>query len=193
MVISSTQWAVALIAVLLALWMGHNNGHWVHQYQFAMRRWVSTRLADTTITTPTAKPARTTSTSTGRDHRESLGLTIYAIGDLHGDVECARQWVSRTHVIIDSAHHRNHRWRDEAVRLVFVGDYVDKGITSRQTLEYVKNLTETFPKYVTAIMGNHELELLRDRTETLWGNGHAGYYQVGNDSEALPIHTHTHL
>lgn len=44
-----------------------------------------------------------------------------------------------------------------------MGDYVDKGPTSRHTVEFVKNLTTTFPTKVTAILGNHELELLRDR------------------------------
>lgn len=44
-----------------------------------------------------------------------------------------------------------------------MGDYVDKGPTSRHTVEFVKNLTTAFPTKVTAILGNHELELLRDR------------------------------
>ena len=47
--------------------------------------------------------------------------------------------------------------------LVFMGDYVDKGPTAKQVVELVKDLTTTFPSKVTAILGNHELELLRDR------------------------------
>ncbi len=44
-----------------------------------------------------------------------------------------------------------------------MGDYVDKGPTAKQVVEFVKDLTTTFPTKVTAILGNHELELLRDR------------------------------
>lgn len=54
-------------------------------------------------------------------------------------------------------------WTNEKATLVFMGDYVDKGPTARQTVEFVRDLTLTFPNYVTAILGNHELELLRDR------------------------------
>lgn len=95
---------------------------------------------------------------------------VYVIGDLHGDVECAKHWVQKTGLI------RMNEWVDETSHLVFMGDYVDKGITSRQTVEYVKSLTDRFPAHVTALLGNHELELLRDRTEKVWGNG--GYFQL---------------
>lgn len=44
-----------------------------------------------------------------------------------------------------------------------MGDYVDKGPTSLQTIRFVRDLTLRFPSRVTALLGNHELELLRDR------------------------------
>lgn len=105
--------------------------------------------------------------------------SVYVIGDIHGDVICAISWVRRTGLIEnllrddessndDSLLERlNHptewKWRDHKATLVFMGDYVDKGPTSKQTVEFVKNLTVSFPLKVTAILGNHELELLRDR------------------------------
>ena len=55
------------------------------------------------------------------------------------------------------------RWTNDDATLVFMGDYVDKGPTARQTVEFVRNLTIAFPDNVAAILGNHELELLRDR------------------------------
>jgi hypothetical protein len=55
------------------------------------------------------------------------------------------------------------RWTDPDATIVFMGDYVDKGPTARQTVEFVRNLTIAFPDKVAAILGNHELELLRDR------------------------------
>ena len=84
---------------------------------------------------------------------------VYVIGDLHGDVECARHWVNKTKLI-----RNNNKWLDSSSFLVFLGDYIDKGPTSRQTVEFVKSLTEKYPLQVTALLGNHEVELLRDRS-----------------------------
>ena len=109
--------------------------------------------------------------------------SVYVIGDIHGDVICAISWVNRTGLIQnllndndvdDTAHEEKTvydklnnptewKWNNEQASLVFMGDYVDKGPTSKQTVEFVKNLTDVFPNKVTAILGNHELELLRDR------------------------------
>ena len=112
---------------------------------------------------------------------EDAKSSVYVIGDIHGDVICAISWVNRTGLIQnllndnddvddDSAtvydklnNPTEWKWNNEQASLVFMGDYVDKGPTSKQTVEFVKNLTDTFPNKVTAILGNHELELLRDR------------------------------
>lgn len=104
---------------------------------------------------------------------------VYVIGDLHGDSMCAISWVNRTHLIanlIDVERDESPvplyerlkdpsewEWTNDAASLVFMGDYVDKGPTARQTVEFVRALTLAFPDKVTAILGNHELELLRDR------------------------------
>jgi Calcineurin-like phosphoesterase len=111
---------------------------------------------------------------------------VYVIGDLHGDVECARQWVQRTGLIQEDKNAKDTSqqmtWVGDATaktsHLVFMGDYIDKGITSKQTVEYVQSLTDQFPTTVTALMGNHELELLRDRTHRIWGDQTAGYFQL---------------
>ena len=107
--------------------------------------------------------------------------SVYVIGDIHGDVKCAISWVRRTGLIenlLDERTNNNDervdvyeklnnptewKWNDDKATLVFMGDYVDKGPTSKHTVEFVKNLTTAFPTKVTAILGNHELELLRDR------------------------------
>lgn len=110
---------------------------------------------------------------------EDAKSSVYVIGDIHGDVICAISWVNRTGLIQnllndndvdDSAtvydklnNPTEWKWNNEQASLVFMGDYVDKGPTSKQTVEFVKNLTDVFPNKVTAILGNHELELLRDR------------------------------
>ena len=105
--------------------------------------------------------------------------SVFVIGDLHGDAMCAVSWVNRTGLIANLLRDEeissplplferlndpsNWTWTNDKATLVFMGDYVDKGPTARQTVEFVRDLTLTFPMYVTAILGNHELELLRDR------------------------------
>ena len=61
---------------------------------------------------------------------------VFIIGDLHGDAECAEHWVQRTG-LIDKA---TGDWSDPTSHLIFVGDYVDKGPTSRQVVELVKEI-----------------------------------------------------
>lgn len=109
--------------------------------------------------------------------------SVYVIGDLHGDAACAVAWVRRTglieNLLADDAPPSAEedalplfrrlnapstwRWTDAHAALVFMGDYVDKGPTSRQTVQFVRDVERAFPDRVTALIGNHELELLRDR------------------------------
>jgi len=86
---------------------------------------------------------------------------IYFIGDLHGDVICAREWVSKTGQIDLSS--SPWKWTgEEGGALVFLGDYVDKGPDSRGVLEFVMAIETRFPDHVVAIMGNHDLFALLD-------------------------------
>jgi len=101
--------------------------------------------------------------SSSSSSNTSLNST-FIIGDLHGDVACAKYWVERTGLVKESSD--GWTFTDPTCMLVFMGDYVDKGPTSRQTLDYVKMLNEEFPKNVVTLLGNHELELLLDAKET---------------------------
>ena len=123
--------------------------------------------------------------------------SVFVIGDLHGDAICAVSWVNRTGLIANLLRDEEKNpssstsnsaastptsftlplyerlndpskwtWTNDKATLVFMGDYVDKGPTARQTVEFVRDLTLAFP-YVTAILGNHEIELLRDRDERI--------------------------
>ena len=95
----------------------------------------------------------------------------YIIGDLHGDYICAKYWVNKTGLVLGLSNDEDEddmsswSWADNSSKLVFMGDYIDKGPTSKQTVEFVKKLTDRFPEYVTALLGNHELQLLKDRHE----------------------------
>mmetsp|Transcript_4682 Transcript_4682/g.6787 ORF Transcript_4682/g.6787 Transcript_4682/m.6787 type:complete len:418 (+) Transcript_4682:63-1316(+) len=93
--------------------------------------------------------------------QQSRDREIYVIGDLHGDVDCAKYWVNRIGVVDDIENPK--QWLEEGASLIFMGDYIDRGPFSHQTLLLVKNLTDAFPNRVTALMGNHEMEILKDR------------------------------
>ena len=114
----------------------------------------------------------TASGKSGTADDPSASAIVYAVGDLHGDAACARQWIIQTGLINGLGRGddgSDWEWNENAAgansSLVFVGDYVDKGPTSFQTVRFVKALTDRFPDRVVALMGNHELELLRDRDE----------------------------
>jgi len=99
--------------------------------------------------------------NTGLRKLSSDLTTIYFIGDLHGDVDCARAWVEKTHLV----NLTSYPWSwtgSNSDAIVFLGDYVDKGSKSRAVLEFIRALEESFPSHILAIMGNHDLYMLID-------------------------------
>ena len=103
--------------------------------------------------------------------------TIYTIGDLHGDVECARFWVTATGLISNlAAPSHEWTWSSPSTKLIFVGDYIDKGPTSYHAITFVQQLVARFPSHVHATMGNHEFETLLDRMPPNERNRY--YYQL---------------
>jgi len=158
-------------------------------------------------------PSSSTPSSSSSSSKKKEQQVVYVVGDLHGDVKCARYWVNKTGLIsgiideekedLDSSNsnsEQNWKWiggGNAHHHLVFIGDYVDKGPTSKQTLEFVMSLTQKFPNNVHAVLGNHEMELLLDRDAVIntsppgdgddrhssrrlhvWGEGSEGYYQL---------------
>lgn len=90
------------------------------------------------------------------------GLTaVVFVGDLHGDHRCGEEWIERTGYV-DMAE-KPWKWKGpEDAAIVLLGDYVDKGPSSRATLELVRDLEAAFPTHVLAMMGNHDLFALLD-------------------------------
>jgi Calcineurin-like phosphoesterase len=108
------------------------------------------------------KTQKTSHPSSSNDAKHTpLSSTIYVIGDLHGDAQCALHWIEKIGVVDDLENPT--RWMDPRASVVFMGDYCDKGPQSKQVMDIVMKLTDTFPTKVTALMGNHEMELLKDR------------------------------
>lgn len=78
------------------------------------------------------------------------GPLTYAIGDVHG---CAALLDALLERIADHAGDRAHR-------LVFLGDYIDRGPDSAAVLRTVSRLNWAEPERVVCLMGNHERMLL---------------------------------
>lgn len=91
-------------------------------------------------------------------HRSALpriadGLALYAIGDVHGRLDLLVELVER--VAHDAAGHSG----DEERRLVFLGDYIDRGPQSREVIDALLDLDLPNFKFVF-LLGNHEEALL---------------------------------
>lgn len=80
----------------------------------------------------------------------TLPLT-FAIGDIHGCDEALLALLQRCAARAAGAPHR----------LVFLGDYVDRGPDSRRVIQILRDLEARRPDDIVCLMGNHE-ELLLD-------------------------------
>lgn len=68
---------------------------------------------------------------------------FYAVGDIHGRVDLLTDLLAR----IDA---------DQDQRIVFLGDYVDRGPNSAATLRLLYALQQRRPDQIFCLMGNHE-------------------------------------
>lgn len=96
------------------------------------------------------------------------GLCLYAVGDIHGRRDLLDQLMAQIAADADSL--------PEGVKpqVVFLGDYIDRGLKSRDVIEYfASGAADRFdPVY---LMGNHEEALLRFLDDAEFGNQWARY------------------
>lgn len=89
-------------------------------------------------------------------------MRIFAIGDIHGEF----QKLANLILLLNSEQDLDLT-KD---RLVFLGDYIDRGKDSLKVLKLVKALADEFPETVTALAGNHEHMMLdHHKGEDPWG------------------------
>ena len=92
--------------------------------------------------------------------------TLYVVGDTHGDATTVERLVD---------HFRKSLKEQDDVYVVFLGDYVNNGLNSIQTLVSVLTLKQEFPKNVVLLSGNHEFgetyfTAIREYFEIHWEN-----------------------
>ena len=91
---------------------------------------------------------------------EPPGLLTYAIGDVHGCAEKLNALLERI---------RAHA-AGRPMRLVFLGDYIDRGPDSRSVIETIRRVQSEVGE-VVCLRGNHEallLDALKTGDEALW-------------------------
>jgi serine/threonine protein phosphatase 1 len=112
-------------------------------------------------------------------------MLTYAIGDIHGRQDLLLLLLDR---IRDHAGSRLYK-------LVFLGDYIDRGPESAAVIETVLTLQDASPERVVCLMGNHESMLLNavnDPTVAFWwlrNGGDATLASFGVRAPfSMPIH-----
>lgn len=100
-----------------------------------------------------------------------MGLT-YAIGDIHGRHDLLQDIL---HQIRDHAAGRPHK-------LVFLGDYIDRGPKSAAVVETVRSLQAQAPGEIICLKGNHEAMLL-----TVIAQPSLAYWWAGNGGDATMV------
>lgn len=94
------------------------------------------------------------------------GMRIYAVGDIHGRFDLLSEMQGR--IMEEIGRDRPGDWR-----IIYLGDYVDRGPDTRGVLDLLSRTVRDDPR-VIAIAGNHDLGLLdflsQPRADSLFAN-----------------------
>jgi serine/threonine protein phosphatase 1 len=100
--------------------------------------------------------------------RSSMSHNLtYAIGDVHGRLDLLKDLLSQ---IITHASGRS-------CKLVFLGDYIDRGPDSAGVVALVRRFQQRWPDGVICLKGNHEampLEVVKEPAAISWWLGNGG-------------------
>lgn len=120
-----------------------------------------------TLTSPTAPlPTNATDPAPVEIHSEHADETFYAIGDIHGRADLIVSLVDKIEEDIAGS--------DAKVRLIFLGDYCDRGLETRQVIDFL--LSERVQKHRPIfIKGNHEQTLIEFLSDPATGPAWARY------------------
>lgn len=85
----------------------------------------------------------------------------YLIGDIHSDTISIRR-------ILEKVDFFNKVLRKEKIRLIFLGDYVDRGKAHLRTLQFLLTLKYIFPENIFLQRGNHDGGSFIDGKVKMW-------------------------
>jgi serine/threonine protein phosphatase 1 len=112
--------------------------------------------------------------------KNKTNIKTFAIGDIHGNLDLLIKLVEKSIKFNPKKH-----------RLIFLGDYIDRGGNSKGVIEYLSALRKKSPKSVILLMGNHELMakdfIMGKRDNGLWimNGGDATRKSFKNDLKPL--------
>ena len=119
------------------------------------------------------------------------GERIYAIGDVHGRSDLLMALLKRINE--DALSFENHR----VPRLIFLGDYIDRGDDTAQVLEILERLADDGKHRIDFLLGNHEHALLEFLDDPIRGKrwlefgGEQTLGSYGISCRGLRLDTHT--
>jgi predicted phosphodiesterase len=80
-------------------------------------------------------------------HLPSRGKVVF-VGDTHGDLDATEQVI--------------HRYLKKGHKIVFLGDYVDRGDYSEENIQYLLHLKLEHPDEIFLLAGNHEGYMVKE-------------------------------
>lgn len=119
---------------------------------------------------------------TQANHSSANGTVIYAIGDVHGEAERLR----RLHDIIRERHGLLYSGR--ALKIIHLGDYVDRGPDSAGVIEAVRALEDDPQVACISLRGNHE-EMMLDALDEVRVSARADWVSNGGDKTLASYET----
>lgn len=126
----------------------------------------------TAVPRPVAGHAASESTDATAPTRGWLppGMRVYAVGDIHGRVDLLDALLERIREDAESLP------RGGRGRVVFLGDYIDRGNQTRAVIERLMGLAEVLPGLEASFLrGNHETTMLQFLDDLTAGPGWLTY------------------
>ncbi|MBQ9698801.1 MAG: serine/threonine protein phosphatase [Acidaminococcaceae bacterium] len=97
---------------------------------------------------------------------------ILAVGDIHGMYKMLTSLMEQV------------QFNPEEDLLVFLGDYIDRGLQSLECLDYVMGLNIKYPERVVALKGNHEAMCINYYH---YEGKSFGFMQEGDDMQSILV------
>ncbi len=89
-------------------------------------------------------------------HLPSQGKVVF-VGDTHGDLDASQRVIKR--------------YLKKPHRIVFLGDYVDRGDDSEENIQYLLKLKLEYPEEIFLLSGNHEGFMVKEfYPSNFWGS-----------------------
>ena len=115
----------------------------------------------------------------------SKPVVTYAIGDIHGELEK----LTRLHDKITT--HHAHSYSDHHLRLIHLGDYVDRGPDSAGVLFRLMELSKREDMEVINLAGNHE-DMMVNALSASHGQPFDNWIEHGGDATLASYHAGNH-